>query len=98
MARSDTVSRPVPLAERVDGADAAEDDGVVSGGLLVVNVADEHGEGVGQHRDAVVRRQCSHARRSGRPAAANRTRELAVLVPEDVHREGATLTRRRPCS
>ena len=47
--------------EGMDGADPTEDDGVVAGRMLLADVADEYGECVGQHRDAVVRRQCSHA-------------------------------------
>ena len=74
----------------------AEHDGVVSGCVLVVNVADEHGERVGEHGDAINGWQCSQACEtvagSGEPH-----RELALLVAEDIHCEGAPLARRRPC-
>jgi hypothetical protein len=80
----------------VDGADPAEDDRVVSGRVLVAELAEEHGERVGQHGDAVVRGQCRQAGEAvARPGEPHR--ELAVLVSEDVHRERAPLARRRPC-
>lgn len=65
--------------------------------MLVAEVADEHGERVGQRGDPVVGRQCSQAgetdARSGEPH-----RELALLVPEDVHGEGTALARRERMS
>jgi hypothetical protein len=77
----------------MDGADPAEDDGGVSGRMLVADVADERvsaSASTGMPSIGSVRKPAK--RSPGEPH-----RELAVLVPEDVHREGAPLARRRPC-
>lgn len=80
----------------MDSSNPADHDSVVSGRMLVAEVANEHGERVGQRGDAVVGRQCSQAGEavagSGEPH-----REHALPVPEDVHCKGTVLARRRPC-
>jgi hypothetical protein len=62
----------------MDNSNPADHDSVVSGRMLVAEVADEHGERVGQRGDPVVGRQWSQAgetvARSGEPH-----RELALL-------------------
>jgi hypothetical protein len=80
----------------MDSSNPADHDSMVSGRMLIAEIADEHGERIGQRGDPIVGRQCSQAgetvARSGEPHG-----ELALLVPEDVHCEGTALARRRPC-